>query len=113
MNRRFVVAVTLAAVSVSSMKAVPLAFGAPLAMPGHAMIAKIKVVKFNLRNDSGARVKLRAGEQSMTLDAGKVMSVKLPEGTRITFEEATGKRSAGAVLAEVSRSLGGNTLVIN
>lgn len=113
MNRRIVVAVTLAAVSFVSVEAVPSAGAAVIAVPVHALSAKPKLVKFNLRNDSGAPVKLKAGDESMTINAGKVMSLKLPEGTRLTLEEATTKRPAGDVLAEVSKSLDGNTLVIN
>ena len=99
--------------AVSAVEAVPSASAMPISVPMHAMAAKVKMVKFNLRNDSGAPVKLKAGEESMTIEAGKVKELKLPEGTRITFEEATPRRAAGDTLAEVSRSLGGNTLVIN
>ena len=87
MNRRLIV-VTLAAAAVCvAGNAVPAS--AAVRVPVHAMFGKTKTVKLSLRNDSGAPVKLKAGETSMTLDAGKTMPVKLPEGTSITIEEAT------------------------
>ena len=111
MNRRLIT-VTLAAAAVCAAgTAVP----APAAVrvPGHAMFGKTKTVKLSLRNDSGAPIKLKAGETSMTVEAGKTIPLKLPEGTSITVEEATAKHAAGSVLTQVSSNLEGATIVVN
>ena len=112
MKRRSVVTFTLAAAAVFAAGAVPGA-SASVHAPVHAMFAKVKMVKLNVRNDSGAPLKLKAGDTSMTIEAGKVMPLKLAEGTSITIEEATAKHEAGSVLTQVSSSLEGATVVVN
>ena len=77
------------------------------------MFFKVKMVKFSLRNDTGAPVKLKAGTDSMTVENGKVLELKLAEGTQVTLEEATATQPAGTVVAQVSTTLSGSTLVIH
>ncbi len=113
MKRRFVLAVTLSLACVGSVDAVSSARALSLASPVHAMFSKTKTVKFSLRNDTGAPVKLKAGADSMTLEKGKVLELKLAEGTQVTLEEATATQPAGTVVALVSSTLSGNTLVIH
>ena len=113
MNRRFAVAVTFAAVTLCAAGATSPASAAAVHAPMHAMFSKTKMIKLNLRNDTGSPVKLKAGDASVTLDAGKVMPLKLAEGTSITVEEATAHHPAGSVLTQVSTALEGATLVIN
>ena len=112
MKYRSVLAATLAAGAIFATGALPYASAAVHA-PVHAMFAKTKMIKLNVRNDSGAALKLKAGDTSMTIEAGKVMPLKLAEGTSITIEEATAKHPAGSVLTQVSSSLEGATLVVN
>ena len=111
MKHRLVVATLAAAVACAAGTALPAS--AAVHVPVHAMFGKTKTVKLSLRNDSGAPIKLKAGETSMTLEAGKTMPLKLPEGTSITIEEATAKHAAGSVLTQVSSNLEGATVVIN
>ena len=81
-------------------------------MPVHAMFSKTKMVSFNFRNDSGAPLKLKAGETVMTIETGKTLSVKLPAGTSVTAEEATANHTAGSVIAQVSGELAGVTIAV-
>ena len=113
MKRRFPLAVTLGLACIGSVDAVSTARALPVVSPVHAMFSKTKTVKFSLRNDSGAPVKLKAGADSMTLEKGKVLELKLAEGTQVTLEEATPTQPAGTILAQVSTTLSGNTLVIH
>ena len=76
------------------------------------MLAKSKTVKFAVRNDSGSLIELKVGDQVMSLDAGKTLSLKLPVGTRILVNTATAKRQAGDLIAEASSDLENATLTI-
>ncbi len=81
------------------------------AMLGHA--SREKTVHFGLRNGTSAPLKLRCGDELMTVDPGKVVQVKLPVGSKITFAAASGSHAAGDVLEEVSSTLDGTTLAVN
>ena len=70
------------------------------------MFAKNKTVKFSLRNDSGASLQLKVGDQIVSLDAGKTVALKLPVGTRILVNAATAKHQAGDLVAEASTRAG-------
>ena len=111
MNRRLVVSAMALAVSMLGTQAVyaaPAHVGSPL----HAFVgAKVKLVKFSVRNDSGAPMKLKAGENEVAIEAGKTADMKLAEGTQIVTVEAS-NHEAGSVIATVSSSLAGNTLVL-
>ena len=104
--------VTLAAMILAAGATCP-APAATMATPVHAMFSKTKMVKLSLRNDSGAPVRVKAGDTSMTLNPGKPETLKLAEGTAITVEEATPTHAAGALIAQVSTSLQGATIVIH
>jgi len=80
--------------------------------PGHAMFAKSKTVKVALRNDSGSPLQLKVGDEIVSLDTGKSVSLKLAVGTRIVVNAATGKHAAGELLAEASTALDNTTLAI-
>lgn len=67
--------------------------------------AHVKLVSFNLRNDSKAPLKVKVGDQEMTLAPGKVTPVKLAPGATIVAEESTPSFEAGAVLATVGSNL--------
>ncbi len=111
MNRRTIFALSLAVASAFTSEAV---FAAPAAIhsPVHAMFAKSKLVKFSLRNDGAAPLTLKAGDETITLEAGKTKDVELAVGTRITRQEATGTEQAGTVIAEVSKQLSGTTIAL-
>lgn len=79
-------------------------------MPVHAVLAKSKIVKLAVRNDSGVSAELKVGDQVMSLDAGKTMALKLPVGTRILMNSATPNHSAGELLTEISIELNNTTL---
>jgi hypothetical protein len=80
--------------------------------PVHASIAKNKVVKLAMRNDSGSLVELKVGDQAMSLDAGKTVALKLPVGTRILVTATTPTHQAGELLAEVSTDMNNATIAI-
>ena len=111
MNRRIL---STAALVVSSLFASHAVYAAPVALPLplHAMFGKTKMVSFNLRNDSATPLKLKAGDNVMTIEAGKTLNLKLPAGTSVTAEETTANYPAGTVIAQVSGDLSGVTIAV-
>jgi hypothetical protein len=63
-----------------------------------------KKIKFNLRNDTGAPLELKIGDQVATLKTGEVLPVKLPVGTRVVNDTATEHHPVGEVITVVSDS---------
>jgi len=105
---------TIAAIA-SSLLAAPAVYAAPaIPSPVHAMFAKTKTntVKLNLRNDSGTAMEIKVGDQVMTLDPGKPVSLKLEVGTRIVANTATPNHPAGSLIEEVISDHNGATIVI-
>jgi hypothetical protein len=99
----------------SFLLAAPAVYAAPvISSPVHAMFAKTKsnTVKLNLRNDSGTAMEIKVGDQVMTLDPGKPVSLKLEVGTRIVANTATPNHPAGSLIEEVIRDHNGATIVI-
>jgi hypothetical protein len=80
--------------------------------PVHAMYAKTQTVKLALRNDSGSQLQVKVGEQVMSIDAGKIVALKVPVGTRIVLNAATSTRQAGELIAEVNSSMDNATVSI-
>ena len=78
-----------------------------------ATTAKVKLVKFNIRNDSKAALVLKAGDQQMTIAPGQTAAVKLQQGLQVMTVSDTGHLPAGSVLTTVSDSLQGNTLAVS
>ena len=111
MNRRIL---STAALVVSSLFVSEAVYAAPLAPSSslHAMFGKTKLVAFNLRNDTAAPLKLKAGDSELTIEAGKTMPLKLPAGTSVTTQETTDSHPAGTVIAQVSSELNGVTISI-
>ncbi len=64
-----------------------------------------KNVKINLRNDTGAPLELKIGDKVTKLQAGTVMGVKLPVGTRVTTDTATPNHKVGDVIIEISAGM--------
>jgi hypothetical protein len=111
MNRRSVFGVMLMAASLVSAQAV---YAAPTTIhtPVNAIFAKVKLVKFTLRNDTAAPLKLKAGDNEMTLMPGKTLDLKLASGQQIVAVEASASYAAGAVITTVSDQLDGSTLAL-
>lgn len=112
MNRRLLSATMALALSVcatSTMVASPLAVHTPV----NAFFGKVKMVSFNVRNDSNQTVKLSAGTTAVTVEPGKTVAIKAAAGDKVTYAEATGTRAAGDLVATVSSELSDNTIAIH
>ena len=111
MNGRMLATAVLVVSSVFASEAV---YAAPTPLPSgiHAFFAKTKMVTFALRNETGAPLKVKAGDSVMTLDVGKTISLKLPAGSSVTAEEATTNHAAGSLITQVSHDLSGATIAI-
>jgi hypothetical protein len=105
------VAITVAIVGLGAAPAV-YAATSNIPTPGHAMFSKSKTVKVALRNDSGSPLQLKVGDEIVSLDIGKSVSLKLAVGTRIMVNAATDKHPVGELIAEASTSLDNTTLTI-
>ena len=111
MNRQSVLGVLVMAATLVSAQAV---YAAPTAVhtPVNAIYAKVKIVKFSLRNVSSAPLKVKVGDNEMTLLPGKPVSVKLATGQQIVAVETTASNQAGAVLATAIPGLDGATVSV-
>jgi len=112
MNRRTLCVISVAVASVFSSGAVFAAPRAAVQSPVQAMFAKVKMVKFSLRNDGGSPLTLKVGEEVVTLEAGKSKALELPVGTRIVRQEGTATDKAGSLVTEVSKELSGVTIAL-
>lgn len=98
----------------ASLCTVQSAFASPVvvASPLHAFAgAKTDMIKFSVRNDSAAEVRIKAADNEFTIAPGKTADMKLPNGTQLIAMQGT-SHEAGSVLATVSSALKGNTLVV-
>jgi len=77
--------------------------------PTHAYFHGDKKIKFNIKNETGAPLDLKVGDQVTTIKAGDVVPFKLPVGTRITTNTATEHHKAGDVIVEVTPSMYSNS----
>jgi hypothetical protein len=108
MNYRNLLAVTVVA---SSLLASPVSYAATAVhSPVNAMFGKTKTIKVTLLNDSTTPVEVKAGEQVVKLDAGKPVTLNLQPGTKVTYNTATEKQQAGALIAEINSALNGATI---
>lgn len=82
-------------------------------VPVHAMFAHEKTVHFGVKNETAAPLKLKCGEELMSVDPGKTAQVKVPVGTKVTFVEASGPHAAGDLLAEAGGQLNGTTISVH
>lgn len=105
------------AVVAASLFAAPAVYAAPasISSPIHAMFSKTKstTVKLNLRNDSGSAMEIKVGDQVMTLDPGKPITLNLPVGTRIVANSATPNHAVGSLIEEVVSDHNGATISIH
>jgi hypothetical protein len=111
MNRRSVMGVMVMAASLVSAQAV---YAAPTAVrvPVNAIYSNVKMVKFTLRNDSSAPLKVKVGDNEMTLQPGAPVSVSLSVGQQIVAVETTAANKAGDVLATAIVGLSGATVSV-
>jgi len=79
---------------------------------GNAVFAKVKMVKFTLRNGSSEPLKLKIGDSEVTLQPNKPMDVKVACGQSITTTEATPSHAAGTILATAAVDLDGTTVTV-
>ena len=88
------------------------AFASPLTphSPLRAMFGKTHTVSFRLRNDSTQPVRIKAGDQDLTLEPGKATSVKLNVGDKVIVSEATSVLPAGSVITTAESSLSDATI---
>ena len=77
--------------------------------PAHAYFHGDKKIKFNIKNETGAPLELKVGDQVTTIKSGEVVPFKLPVGTRITTTTATENHKAGDLIVEVSTSMYSNS----
>jgi hypothetical protein len=111
MNRLSVISAMVLAASVVSSQAV-YAASSPVHTPVNAIYSNAKMVNFTLRNDSSAPLKVKVGDNEMTLLPGKPVNVKLATGQTIVAVEATANNQAGAVLATAIPGLDGATVSV-
>jgi hypothetical protein len=111
LKNRSIYAVVVAAACLSASTAV-YAKTADTPLLTYVGFAKTKTIKFNLRNDSGAAMELKVGDNVMTLEAGKTLELKLPVGTRILTNAPTPTHQAGSLVAQVSNDLSDTTIAI-
>lgn len=115
MKRTTLIASAVVATSLFlSQAAVSTAYATPAGLhsPIHAMFSKTKLVSISLRNDSGAPLELKVGEDVMTLAVGKTVAMKLAVGTRIVSTQQTVNHAANSLIAQVSSDLSGATIAI-
>lgn len=74
---------------------------------------KTKTISFHIRNDSKSALTLSTGDQQYTVQPGRVIDLKLHEGTQVTAVNGTGHVAAGAIVTTVTSDLQGNTLAIS
>ena len=105
MKTRIAFATLLAAIFFAA--AVPASHAAVSSIhaPAHAYFHGDKKIKFNIKNETGAPLDLKVGDQAATIKPGEVMPFKLPVGTRITTATATENHKAGDLIVEVSTSM--------
>lgn len=110
MNRHFVVGTMVMAVAMLAGQAV---LAEPAAIPTMTRaMYKTKTVSFNLRNDSKSTLTIQAGDQKITIEPGKVVPVKLEEGTKLVAVTATAKLAQGDVISVVSSAIASATIAI-
>ena len=72
-----------------------------------------KMVKFSIRNQTGAPIELKAGDQTVTLETGKTTQFKLAPGTQVVTSSTSGKREAGTIICQATPDMNDSTIVLN
>jgi hypothetical protein len=107
------VAVTLAmAVTLCLPAAVYAAPTTNIHAPVHALFSNPHKVSLTLHNDSQEFLKLKAGDQELTLKPGEDTTIKLMNGEKVIAETASANHTAGEVIVTASNDLNGATVRI-
>jgi hypothetical protein len=111
--RRIAIKVVLAVLAVATLQPAVAAF--PDLTAGHTLTAfKQTSVSFKIRNERKEKIELRMGEEVMTVPALSTVKVKVPEGTRIVFNQTVGTDVAGGLVYTATRGDSNvNTVVIH
>lgn len=112
MNNRVVLSAIAGIALVASSQAV---FAAPtlgVRVPVQASFGKPKMISFNVRNETSEPIKIKAGDQKVTVDPGKTVPLKLVPGTSVVADEASAHYAAGAVITVAQQELNNSTLVM-
>jgi len=83
------------------------------APPVHASIAHVRLVHFNLHNDTTEPMTVVAGAQTIAVAPGKTVAVKVPSVVSLVAGESSPKHTAGSLLLEVIDSMGGATVLLH
>lgn len=111
MNRRILTAAMAMCLTVFAVPPVPAAASGIFHHNATDKATKAKV-SFHVRNDTKTALTLSTGAQQITVQPGRVVSLKLEEGTQVTYVNGTDHIVPGAVLTTVTKELEGNTLAI-
>ena len=112
MTRRILTAAMAVALSVVAPRVVVAQPTSGATSSQTAKPAKAKLIKFQLRNDSGAPLTVQAGDVQQTVNAGQTVSFKVQEGLQMIAVSGTPHVAAGGVLTTVTSELDGNTLAV-
>ena len=105
--------IVFAMVMMTGSAAVYAAPAGPTEVPAQAAAKHEKTVSFSVRNETPAALKLRCGDEPMTVEPGQTAKVKLPAGAAVTFAEASGVHEAGAILAQANGVIKGSTIAVH
>jgi hypothetical protein len=96
----------VATVALAAVVSIPAAMSAStIKSPVHAFFGKPHKVSFTLRNDSQQTLSIKAGDQEIKIEPGKLAAVKLLEGEKVVTEVACGTHAAGDVVAVAAPQL--------
>lgn len=110
MNRRIVVTAMAVGMFVSVVPVSGAAMPGVFHRSGEQTGTKVRMIKFNVRNDSKAVMVLKVGEEQISVAPGETKSVRAQDGAGLTAVSGTSARPAGTLIMQVSRMLDGNTI---
>lgn len=113
MNRYFVMGTIVMAAATLAGQAVYAESATIPSTTGHAIVKLAKRVSFNLRNDSKTAIKVKAGDNDVVLEPGKIVPIKLEVGAQVVAEETTPAYPSGTVLAVVTNGLSNSTVALH
>ena len=81
--------------------------------PEYATLKSAKRVSFNMRNDSKMAIKVKAGDNGVVLEPGKIVPMKLQVGVQVVAEATTPNYPSGMVLAIAATYLSDSTITLH
>jgi hypothetical protein len=112
-NRYFLMGAIVMAAAMLAGQAVYAESAAIPTTPGHATFKSPKPVRFNMRNDSKMAIKVKAGDNEVVLEPGKIVPMKLEVGAQVVAEEMAPNYPSGTVIAVVAAYLSDSTIVLH